>query len=268
VSMGSAPVRMPVRCKDRTAETPVPPEEPTPPPARAGATPTMDPRFRSALMAKRKGRVAEAREILEGMLATDADHADALEVLGMLVSEDGDLDRAIELTKRLVDLQPQSIMAHANLSRFYMLKGDKETAEDWQGRARVLGWKEEVGRKAAAGGGGGLTDGVSPDLVEKQEHSVEEHPEDLMARMALAGSYRKLGMPVKAVSHLQKALAIQDTSAVYLALGKSLEEANMPQDAAEIYRRGVPLADQRGDLMPRNQMASRLQQIEKRGSDS
>ncbi len=225
-----------------------------------------DPQFRSALLAKRKGKLDEALAILEGMLKENPDHTDALEVLGMMISEQGDLDRAIELTTKLVALQPQSIMAHANLSRFYMLKGDKETAEDWQGKARVLGWKEEVGRKASAAGGvSGMDAGVSPDLVEKQEHAVESRPDDVMARMALASSYRKLGMPVKAVSHLQHALGLDGTlSTLYLELGKSLEEANMGSDAAEVYRRGVPIADNKGDFMPRNQMATRLAQLEKR----
>ncbi len=229
-----------------------------------------DPRFRAALMAKRRGEIDEAQRILEEMLDADPEHADALEVLGMLVSERGDLDRAIALTKRLVELQPQSIMAHANLSRFYMLQGDKETAEDWQGKARVLGWKEEVGRKAAAAGGaGGLDAGVSPDLVEKQEKAVEAAPDDVMARMALASSYRRLGMPVKAVSHLQHALGLDESmSVLYLELGKSLEEANMPGDAADVYRKGIPVADARGDFMPRNQMATRLTQIEKKTAGS
>ena len=93
---------------------------------------------------------------------------------------------------------------------------------------------------------------------------MEERPNGARARLALASSYRKLGMPVKAVSHLQHALTIDDTlSNVYLALGQSLEEANMKEDAAEVYRRGVPIADKKGDFMPRNQMASKLTQLEK-----
>jgi len=229
------------------------------------ATPALDPRFAAALLARRRGDVPTARAALEEILAAEPDHADALEVLGMLLSEAGELDRAIQLTQRLVALQPRSIMAHANLSRFYMLKGDKPTAEEWQAKARILGWKDEIGRKASAGGGGGLDASVSPDAVEQQERAVESRPDDVMARMALASSYRKLGMPVKAVGHLQHALKLDaNLSAVYLDLGKSLEDANMLADAADIYRRGIPLADRKGDLMPRNQMASRLAALEKR----
>ncbi len=56
------------------------------------ASPALDPRFRAALMAKRRGEIQEARRLLEEMLGEDPEHADALEVLGMMVSEDGELD--------------------------------------------------------------------------------------------------------------------------------------------------------------------------------
>ena len=105
--------------------------------------------FMQALRAHRSGDRDTAREILESILQNDADHCDSLEVLGMILSEQSELDRAIALTEHLSRLKPDSIMAHANLSRYWMLKGDKETAEEWQAKARVLGWKEEIGRKGS-----------------------------------------------------------------------------------------------------------------------
>ena len=42
----------------------------------------------------------------------------------------------------------------------------------------------------------------------------------------------------------------------------------MPGDAADVYRQGIPVADTRGDFMPRNQMATRLAQIEKKTAGS
>src|SRR5690606_27048120 len=131
---------------------------------------------------------------------------------------------------------------------------------------RVLGWKEEVGRKNAAGGANSNLDrGVDPDVLMRQEQSVEKDPDSVVARLALASSYRKLGMPVKAVAHLRKALSLDPAmSVLYLELGRSLEEANLPKDAADTYRQGIPLAEKKGDLMPRNQMASRLAALEKK----
>lgn len=225
-----------------------------------------DMRFMAALKARRSGDTARARELLGEILAEDKDHTEALEILGMLLSEAGDHDGAIATTERLVALKPDSIMGHANLSRFHMLKGDKETAEEWQAKARVLGWKEEVASKAAKGAapGTGMDDVVDPARVEAQEQRVADQPDDALARRALASSYLKLGLPTKAVAQLRKALELdQGSSTTYLELGKALEAAGMADEAAGVYRQGVPIADGNGDLMPRNQMASRLAQLEK-----
>jgi tetratricopeptide (TPR) repeat protein len=230
-----------------------------------------DMQFLKALGAHRKGDKAQARQLLEALLAEQPDHADSLEVLAMLLSEQGELDRAIELSLRLLELRPDSIMGHANISRFYMLKGDKTTAEDWQSKARVLGWKDELKRKGEAVGAGAptLERGPDPDTVTRQEDTVAGDPDNVLARIALAGSYRKLGMPARALGHLKHALKLDPSmSVLYLDLGKVLEEVGAPDEAASTYERGIPLADQRGDLMPRNQMQSRLAALRKKKAQS
>lgn len=228
-----------------------------------------DMQFMQALAARRKGDAKAACEVLEAILADDPNHSDSIEVLAMLLSEAGDpgqIERAIELTGRLVELQPDSIMAHANMSRFHMLLGDKETAEEWQSKARVLGWKDELRRKGGQVPEGGGLAGPDPDLVEKQEAAVAARPDDILARVALAGSYSKLGMPAKAIGHLKHALSLDgDNATVFLALGKALEQANVPGEAAETYARGIPVAEERGAYMPRNQMQSRLLALKKLG---
>ncbi len=227
----------------------------------------VDMQFLKALGAHRKGDKAQARLLLEALLAEHPDHADSLEVLAMLVSEQGELDRAIELSLRLLELRPESIMGHANISRFYMLKGDKPTAEDWQAKARVLGWKDELKRKGEQVGAGQPTmeRGPDPETVTRQEDAVAGDPDNVLARIALSGSYRKLGMPARALGHLKHALKLDPSmSVLYLDLGKVLEEVGAPDEAAATYARGIPLADQRGDLMPRNQMQSRLAALQKK----
>jgi tetratricopeptide (TPR) repeat protein len=234
--------------------------------------PSADIRFLTALAANRKGDKAGARAMLEAILAEQPDHADSLEVLGMLVSEAGELDKAIELTERVLTQRPDSIMAHANLSRFWMLKGDKTVAEDWQAKARVLGWKDEIRRKGAASGPGGaastsLERGPDPELVTSQEQNVVAHPDDPRARLALAGSYAKLAMHAKAVPHLQHALTIApEMSIVFLELGKALEQVGAADRAMQVYAQGIPVADRKGDFMPRNQMQTRLAALQKKAA--
>jgi tetratricopeptide (TPR) repeat protein len=222
--------------------------------------------FMRALAANRKGDKAGARALLEQVLEQDPAHADSLEVYGMLLSEAGELDRAIEVTARVLQTRPDSIMAHANISRFWMLKGDKATAEEWQAKARVLGWKDEIRRKGeSATPANAVERPPDPELVERQEAAVAASPADVRARLALAGSYRKLGMAAMAVAQLKAALAADaQMSVVYLELGRALEEAGVPSEAADTYRRGIPLADGKGDLMPRNQMQTRLAALERK----
>ena len=87
----------------------------------------------------------------------------------------------------------------------------------------------------------------------------------MRARLALAGSYRKLGMAAKAVAQLKAALAHDpQMSITYLELGKALEEAGVPGEATAIYQAGIPLAESKGDLMPRNQMQTRLAALERK----
>lgn len=231
------------------------------------APPPLDMQFMRALKARRSGKQDDARALLEAILDQDPDHVDSLEVLAMLLSETGDHDRAIELTERLVELKPDSLMGHANMSRFYMLKGDKETAEEWQAKARVIGWKEEIARKGGdpSAAKSGMEAGVDPEVVEKQEAAVSERPDDVLARIALAGSYRKLGMPAKAIGHLRHALSLdEDNAPVYLDLGLALEEANAPDEAIAVYEKGVPLAEANGAYMPRNRMQTQLAKLEKK----
>ncbi len=227
--------------------------------------------FMKALAAHRKGDKDAARAQLEAILAQQPDHADSLEVLAMLLSERGELDRAIALTERVLAQRPDSIMAHANLSRFWMMKGDKTTAEDWQAKARVLGWKDEIARKGAEGAGaaGSLERGPDPETVTRQEQNVVAHPDDVLARLALSTSYRKLGMPARAIAHLKHALVrAPEMSVVYLDLGKALEDVGAADEARDVYQRGIPVADGRGDLMPRNQMQSRLAALQRKASRS
>ena len=77
--------------------------------------------------------------------------ADAWEALGVIYDKTDRLDEAIEATKKLVELQPDEVMGHTNLSRFYMKKGWTEKAEEEQGKARLLGWKKDL----ASGNTGG-----------------------------------------------------------------------------------------------------------------
>ncbi len=54
------------------------------------------------------------------------------------------LDEALEAGKQALELRPDDVHIHTSLSRVYMERGDKASAEMHGARARVLGWKQEL----------------------------------------------------------------------------------------------------------------------------
>jgi tetratricopeptide (TPR) repeat protein len=77
-------------------------------------------------------------------LAIDPKYADALHGLIMCYQATGDLDRAIELTLRQIEQEPEDILAFTNLSMFYQKKGMVPEAEKAGAEARRLDWKRQL----------------------------------------------------------------------------------------------------------------------------
>ncbi len=75
---------------------------------------------------------------LEAILADAPDFLETYESLAVVYSKLGRLDEAIDLMKRLAEKDPESLMAHVNLSVFYMKKGMKDEAEVEKAKATVL----------------------------------------------------------------------------------------------------------------------------------
>lgn len=84
--------------------------------------------------------------------ALDADprYVDALHAMAEAHSRKGDVDTAIEIGKKVLELQPDQL-AHTSMSRFYVKKGMKAEAEHHGAQARMAGWREDLKAAQAAG---------------------------------------------------------------------------------------------------------------------
>ena len=81
---------------------------------------------------------------LHKALELDANYQDALHGLGMALFNRGRVDDAIAAAKRLIEIDPDDILAHTSLSMFYQSQGRIEDAEKEGNAARILGWKQEL----------------------------------------------------------------------------------------------------------------------------
>jgi tetratricopeptide (TPR) repeat protein len=135
--------------------------------------------YREGLKRHRAKDYPGAIRSLEQAVALDPAAADAWEALGVLHDKQGQVESAIAATQRLVALRPDEIMAHTNLSRFYMKQGLKELAEAEQAKARLLGWKQEL----ATGAGHG-----DPDLAQVPTGADAEAAPQIVTMIAGAAS--------------------------------------------------------------------------------
>lgn len=83
----------------------------------------------------------------EKALEIDPSFADAMHGLTRALQDSDRLDEAIAVAKRLLELDPEDILAHTCLSILYQHKGMVPEAEAEGNKARILGWKKELKAK-------------------------------------------------------------------------------------------------------------------------
>ena len=89
-------------------------------------------------------RLDEAIAAYLRALDEDPGYADALHALAMTYAHQENLDRAIDIAKRLIEVSPDDELAYTSLSIFYQNKGMIAEAEEIGAKARTLGWKRQL----------------------------------------------------------------------------------------------------------------------------
>jgi tetratricopeptide (TPR) repeat protein len=207
--------------------------------------------------------------LLKEAVLLDPAYEDAYEALGVILHRQHRVDEAIHYMQRLARINPNCLMAHTNLSVFYVAKGMIEAAEEEKAKAAVLGIQRASDERKAK------------ELAEAErrrlEHEARERigmflevleidPDDAVATFGLGKAYIQLNQYAEAIPHLTRATEVQkDFSAAYLNLGKCHEFMGDPENAAIAYHRGIEAASRKGDLMPLREMERRLNALAEGG---
>ena len=77
-------------------------------------------------------------------VAADPSFTDAMHGLARALQDLDRLDEAIAVAKRIIELDPDDVMAYTSLSVLYQKKGMIAEAEAQGAKARVLGWKQQL----------------------------------------------------------------------------------------------------------------------------
>ena len=91
-----------------------------------------------------EGDAATAADHLRRCLELDPSLLDAMHGLIRALQEQGDLDAAIAVAQRLLQLDPEEVLAHTSLSILYQHKGMIAEAEAAALKAKLLGWKKQL----------------------------------------------------------------------------------------------------------------------------
>mgnify|MGYP002386139710 CR=1 FL=1 len=94
-----------------------------------------------------EGRHEEAVGEYRKALAADPGFSDALHGLSRALQDLDRLDEAIEVARRISELDPDDVLAHTSLSILYQKKGMVPEAEAEGNKARVLGWKQQLKKR-------------------------------------------------------------------------------------------------------------------------
>ena len=104
----------------------------------------------------------------------------------------------------------------------------------------------------------------SASVVQNLEKLLSQGKDSALLRFSLGAEYLKLKQTWVAVYQLRRALEMDPNySAAWKLLGKALTDAGVLRDALDAYRRGVVIAEQRGDKQAAKEMAVFAQRLEK-----
>lgn len=204
--------------------------------------------------------------LLKEAILLSPEYEDAYEVLGVILNRHHRVDEAIYYMKHLKALNPNSVMAHTNLSVFYLAKGMIEEAEVEKAQSAVLQIQRATDDRKAHEMAQQERDRIKQEAsgrIAMFEEVLEIDPDDSVATFGLGKAYMQLNRYDEAIPHLHHATEVQkDYSAAYLDLGKCYEFLQQTEDAIETFQAGIAVASRKGDLMPMREMERRLKAME------
>lgn len=100
---------------------------------------------------------------------------------------------------------------------------------------------------------------MAANRLETLLNMVAQNPTDSFARYGLAMEYAGQGQLEKAVEEFKQLVAMNPHySAGYFHYGQALERLGRPEEARELYQRGIEATTQTGDLHTRGELQAAL----------
>lgn len=90
------------------------------------------------------GEIQAATEKLQSAIEKDPACFNAWLALAEVFLSEKELDQALEAAETAYSLNPEELHINTTLSRIWVQRGDKDKAEHFAARVRMISWKEEL----------------------------------------------------------------------------------------------------------------------------
>lgn len=102
--------------------------------------------------------------------------------------------------------------------------------------------------------------------IENLESMLANGQDNALIRFAMGNTFIKYGKFAEAISHLAKAIEFDpEYSAAWKLYGKALAENGERDRAIDTYRKGISVAEKKGDIQAVKEMRVFLKRLEKTG---
>jgi Fe-S cluster biosynthesis and repair protein YggX len=103
---------------------------------------------------------------------------------------------------------------------------------------------------------------MSEARIEQFKKMAEADPENELGHFSLGRAYLDAGKYSEAAASLERAISLNaNLSKAYQLLGEAMLKMDMRDQAIARFSQGVKIADARGDVLPRNEMAQKLKEL-------
>jgi tetratricopeptide (TPR) repeat protein len=194
----------------------------------------------TAIHYHQQGRLDQAARIYQSILVRQADHADALHLLGVAAFQQGRPERAVELIGRAIAVNPSVAAFHANLAEAYRALGRLDQAVGCCQLALRL--QPDYPEAANNLGLAWLAQGNASAAAEQLGTALRLRPGVAMFHNNLGNALRLLGEKEQAVERFRQALRLDpDLAEAHCNLGQISLELHRLDEAAFHCREAVRL---------------------------
>jgi tetratricopeptide (TPR) repeat protein len=206
----------------------------------AGTTMTMQQALDLAVKHHQAGRLREAEGIYRRILEGDPNNPHALHLLGVLASQVGQNDSAVDYIRRAIAQNPTAAQYQCNLGAALVTAGRIEEAIETYQRGLLL--QPELPDAYANLGIAQMRLGQFASAVESLQTALKSKPEDFKILDSLGSALSQNGQQEEAIQILTRAWALRsDYAPTHHTLGNALVRLGRFDEAISAYRVALAL---------------------------